>query len=255
MSERSYLLSPGNPVILANPAANVLPGEATPNYVSEWRGVARPIEVSLYAEGAGQVYQYPTSLRAAYAGINNIAQNPPIPAYFEIKYGCGGIVRRRIVDLYTARVFLGVCDSVEITAYRWRGSQAGWGVMAFDLQVNATIGEAVGGSYDELQQTQMTLAPAAAALNQVFSAPSGAYAWQAGLFDGLLAAPLWGTAQPDIYFFSGGEEVVYRISNYQILPSVRRFKPPFNGSMFASSNGVALGARSVGIAVTWFLNS
>lgn len=250
----SSLLAIGKPLILTNPAASVLPGAAEQQLVAGWNGEAQPIEVALYSEQQDGVYNFPTSFQPGYAGINSLAASPPIPAYFVIEYGCGGIVRRRIVDLVTARVFLGVCDNVRITAARWRGT-ASWGVMAFNLQVTASIAKAVGGSYDELQATQMFRGVAAGALSQVFNAPSGAYAWQAGLFDAALSAPLWGTAQPDIYFFSGGEEVVYRIANYVIVPSVRRFKPPFNGSLFASSNGVVLGARDVGIAVTWYLNS
>jgi hypothetical protein len=250
----SHLLAVGKPLILTNPAAAVLPSGVPQEVVAGWNGEAQPVEVALYAESQDAVYNYPTFSRPAYVGMNDLTANPPIPAYFVLEYGCGGIVRRRIVDLVTARVFLGVCDNVRVLAARWRGNTS-WSVMAFDLQVTASIAKAVGGSYDELQSTGYRRGTAAAALSASFSCPSGSYAWQAGVFDAALTAPIWGTAQPDIYFSNGGEEVVYRIASYEIVPSVRRFKPPFNGSLFANSNGVVLGARDVGICVTWYLNS
>lgn len=256
MTKRSYLLDPGKIVALAEPSAAISGDNAVRNLVSEWSGEARPVEVALFAELASQVYSFPTRSQPGQAGSNSTF-SPPIPAFFQIDYGCGSIVRRRIVDAQSARIFLGVCDNVRVQAARWLGSTAWTFITQWTLTVSASIGEAVGGSYDELQSTSLWEAVNGAAFSTNFYIPAGAYSWEPGVAAEGPGTPnvFWGSAQPAIFFASDVEEVVYRAADYQVVPPFRRFKCPYNGSMYIHTNGVAVGPTDLTLMVRWFLNS
>lgn len=253
--ERQHLLAAGKNVILAPATVGVTALTAPTNLLAEWQGVARPVEVALFAESPQFSYTFPSQLYIGSVGGNTFA--PALPAYFLIEYGCGAIVRRRYVDAASARVFLGTCDVVRVLAARWQ-DVIFWAMAPNDLSVSASIAEACGGSYDELRATQMANLAGAAAGLTYFKAPSGAYSWQAGFSrQNGVATPLWGSAEPDTYIQCAGEEVVYRFATYQILPSTRRFRPPVYGSdgqITLTTNGVATVAGFMA-AITWFMNS
>lgn len=253
--QRPYLLSAGTTVVLSEPASAVLGENAPRQTIAEWQGPARPIEVALYAEIPGLNLQFPGRSQPGIAGNNN-QFSPPVPAFFQLDYGCGSVARRRIVDAQSARLFLGVCDSVRITAGRWLGTTPWTFATQWSLITNGTIGEAVGGSYDELQSTSIIECETAVAIQESLTVPMGSYCWEAGVAaEGPGASnEYWGTAQPDIFFASDTEEVVYRAANYQVCPPFRRFKPPYAGTMYIHSGGAALIA-DLTVMVRWYLNS
>lgn len=243
--------------LVSDPPSLVSITAAPKTLLVDWTApVAESVEVALYSEFSANGGTIPICT-PCYAGDLTVGQSPPIPAFFTIEYGFGGIVRRRVVDASSARIFLGVCDNVRVFVTRWLGSTA-WPNMAQEqLLFSASVGVSSGGSYDELCSTVALLLPDAAAVDVSLQAPSGAYAWEAGVSSpdsGSGTGQLWGSTQPDLQF-SGEttEAVTYRFATYQIIPSVRRFKVPWRG-LRIHTNTVVL-TDTLAVFVRWYLNS
>lgn len=255
--KREGLLSVGTPILLPIPTADVSPTNAALQVVAGWSSQdgARPIEIALVAKNAapsGAVFPE-TGVPGAFAGafssdFKSVSQNP---GFFKIEYGLGAFARTRIVDLMSARLFLGTCDNVRVYAARWRNDANAYPAASTDnIQVTGSVAEACGGSYDELCFTaQKYLVSGTAAGQHVFGCPSACYAVETGV-DGTTA--LWGSTNPDFVFETVMEQQVYRLSNRLVVPPFRRLKGPTNT---VEVNWSAITTSDVFLTARYYLNS
>lgn len=251
------VLAVGTPTNVPALTSTVTPFAAQPYLLAGWsHQLARPVEVALYADSPS-IARFPAPALGAFVGsavdASNV-RNPRNAGFFKIEYGCGGVVRTRYVDLVSARLYLGVCNNVRVTAYRYKNGLNAWGLANTDLLCTASIGESQGGAYDEMVSTTEVLVEAAATASAYINIPGGTYAIETGVdvWDGTILLNPWGTTNPDIFFESDLECQVYRLSTNALVPSLRRIKA--GAFVYASTHSVAV-VDALKLTVRSFMNS
>lgn len=241
---------------LEAPATNTLMNGPV-SLVANWQGTARNVEVALSQYNASGANETPPKQETLYCGYqqSTLGQTlePKDAGFFLIEYGVGSHTRRRYVDMLAARLYLGFCDSVRVSAKRWRYNYFIGSYVNNAVQVSAAIGEASGGSYDELTSTQVGYAAPLASMARTFKPPEGAYAleWGVGPFTVTSSARWWGSAEPKLTLNSSTDPVDSDPAT-GLVPSYRRLN--IQETCYVTSNGVAM-VNGALTTVRWFLNS
>jgi hypothetical protein len=247
--------SQGQPSGLVDlPDTGLLPlWQAQYSIVADWHGPRQPMEVGMFCKwpGSNPIASIGNSIPVAVArgevgassGTTTLAESW-LAGGWRLTYAGGGGYKTLICDLVTQRLFLGVCDSVRVEAFRWR--QTAWAAIAPTISAGADIGPSNGGAYDEPTCTQQIAIAAGIAANQPIPVPTAAR-----YFSPLVALnttsilTLWGGTNPDLYWQAGGTQVEYRIAARQITPAYPRYEVAATGSaspvtLTLHSNGVVL---------------
>lgn len=251
-----YLLKYGS-AVAAN-AVGVSLALAPRQTVVSWEGDAVPCEVALLCEPTSPSnLLFPLGSSGAFVGSMNpdYRLNARDAGFFLLEYGIGLIKRTRTVDMRSARLFLGVCDYVRVIAVRYgEGSQA-WpgGGSPVDFNVAASVGVAVGGSYDELTCTVEALVLATATLAETpVIVPAGTYAAECSVSTTPYGGEdVWGSTNPSVLFQSDLEQQLWKVATNVIIPPFRRIKVDRN--FYVSS--LAAAVDDMVLVIRFFLNS
>ena len=241
----SRVLSPGYGVVVAPPGSVGFAAREEVQ-VNSWRsnnGPGAAVELALTAQTAERG-QSTLPMGNRTSGTNN----QPQCGYFRLVYGCGANARQRFVDMQAARLYLGVCDQVDVYAGRWKGSA--WpDYTSYSLFASAALAEAEGGAYDELVATEPAYIGNAAAISESWQAPEGAHSFAVRASGN----GFWGSANPDIVFATQDESFVVRPSQYTWVPPFRRSAGIGDGDITLSA--AAVSASALYCTVSWYLNS
>lgn len=152
------------------------------------------------------------------------AIEPLVAGAVRLTYGAGGTYRQIVVDLRSAKLYLGMCTSVRVEAIRWRVNAPAPDWNPAEIRVSASLFGSLGGPCDEATCTIVTNVLAGELGPLKIIVPACAQ-WMvpivaiANVLDN--STVLWGSACPDI-IFRGGANVTVRPSTYAIVPPFPR---------------------------------